>query len=343
MTELIYAGSITSTKGRSPWNSGVVTGYSVQLHPSSGTITRTFAVSKYPTAEDALTAAEEAMRTLSDLHNLTVVRPDMTKFWDEELRTPWEHQGASVSEYIAGLYDGDGCISLNAEGKIRVALSQSEERGKPVVVGYIQHRYDANYHTTPSVAGNARNAHCVILYGKYAIEILREIESFGILKAGQATAAIKFIVKDINYEECYEEVSNAKTTSRYSSVPIIISRLTPAYIAGFFDAEGCIMVNKTSSICAQISQRQSPALLLAIIDLYPGGSLDAKRDKALWCGANALTLLSAIAPYSIHKREQVLCALKLGSFTKINPAKRTLVDREHMKALADHIKAQKYI
>lgn len=107
-------------------------------------------------------------------------------------------------------------------------------------------------------------------------------------------------------------------------------RITPAWLAGFFDGEGSICgmyakqpradgnIHKIPRIFVGLSQKNLP-LLETVKGIY-GGTLGVQRTRGAiscrhlhWYGRSALPLLNAIQPHLVVKREQAdLCLEFLG-------------------------------
>lgn len=96
-----------------------------------------------------------------------------------------------------------------------------------------------------------------------------------------------------------------------------------AYIAGFFDGEGCISVHfasaehKNTILRASITQNV-PEPLEMIQELF-GGSLCRTNKKAIQLSINgkkAHIFLETILPYLTVKREQALVAIQFAAATK---------------------------
>lgn len=125
------------------------------------------------------------------------------------------------------------------------------------------------------------------------------------------------------------------------SVLEYVEETTLAYLAGFFDGEGCITCNGTSNLpYAKISHTYYPAL--QEFQYYFGGTIRDFNDKTnvkpswVWvvCGDNAKTLLSALLPHLREKKQQAKIALKLLDTRLVKGTKRTpevLVLREGLK------------
>lgn len=342
MTEQIYSGTIASAKSRSKWNLGQIIKYQVNVSTPIGLICKTFTFSQFPSAEAAYSAAEKFRQETSDAHGLTVSRPTMVGFWDDIKTCTFNYGGEEFAQYVGGFMDGDGCIHATADRKIVVSISQAQQSSIPVILTFLQNHYGEGVLLhVPAKLKNHRDMHVLRFYGQNALGILQDIADYGIVKRDQAASAIKFLRKDIKFEEVHSLLSSAKNLADYQSVSILTERLTPAYIAGLFDAEGCVGVKGQTSIVVQLSQKQSPVLLEEITKLH-GGSVIAD-ERMLSGGENAIRFLELIKPFCVHKLPQILCAMKIQEFSKLHFRKRTPEDKKHASDLKAYVKAQKHI
>ena len=95
------------------------------------------------------------------------------------------------------------------------------------------------------------------------------------------------------------------------SVPDVVGSLHQAYVAGFFDAEGCIRT-QGSNLRVTIAQKD-PAILHALQALFGGSVLKEKnRDNYCHtlCATNARKFLAVIQHNACEKHEQVQLGLK---------------------------------
>lgn len=107
-----------------------------------------------------------------------------------------------------------------------------------------------------------------------------------------------------------------------------VGRLHPSYAAGFFDAEGCVALKRSSCLYVTVAQKD-PAVLRALQAQW-GGSVIKEKNRENWCwtlcGQSSKAFLAVIRADVHEKREQVELALQ------VNPANwRELAPR--MKAL----------
>ena len=115
----------------------------------------------------------------------------------------------------------------------------------------------------------------------------------------------------------------------YDEILEAAARLTPQWLAGFFDGEGCVITNKRKhnlpyGVIVQLTQKD--AKLLALIALrFPGAvgphvnNWGANRSNCYyikWHGRFAIPFLEVIKDHVIVKRKQVGAGLELAKLTK---------------------------
>ena len=101
-----------------------------------------------------------------------------------------------------------------------------------------------------------------------------------------------------------------------------VARLSPQWLAGFFDGEGCVGVyTNGNSTKLDVSVAQKDPGILAIISLkFPSKVTYAKKDGThhiAWCGRNALPFLEFIKDHTIVKKRQVDLAIEFASLIVI--------------------------
>lgn len=90
-------------------------------------------------------------------------------------------------------------------------------------------------------------------------------------------------------------------------------------MAGFFDGEGCIRINKRTrgtyteyAVFVTIGQKDG-SIIDWIVENYDGGSYQVKRDKSyMWTATNkiAYNFLKKIYPYLKYKKPQAKLAIE---------------------------------
>lgn len=233
---------------------------------------------------------------------------------EEELKY---HRSKTLSPgYIAGFMDGDGTISYyGSQHSVYISIFQCDPR--PLIAlqamygGRIrttiphsnherrQYNYCLRKHTEPLLKLLAN--HCILkskraqycyeqLYGKDALEKQERKELMELPEHEAVVKRIKELQMDFN------PVNNDYT-----------SRLTHAYCAGFFDAEGYIDASGTrklyNNFMINITQKSNPTILKAISRRYGYGKCKGFRWVE-YKQANIADFFQHTMKYLIVKKEQ---------------------------------------
>lgn len=125
------------------------------------------------------------------------------------------------------------------------------------------------------------------------------------------------------------EVHNDRAFAQFCSAKTSISRiegdLSPAYLGGFFDAEGYVRVFPDTR--ASISQMQ-PAILNRIREAHGGHVYGDSKQGYKWAasGPTAFHFLRLILPYAFEKEKQVELALSLKEGRRGQVARRKEIE-----------------
>jgi len=120
----------------------------------------------------------------------------------------------------------------------------------------------------------------------------------------------------------------------------MIERITPQWLAGFFDGEGCVSIYtiKPSTPFGQLNveiAQNDKGLLSAIQLLYPEFRLrQPRKSAACWqlkaVGTSAKRFLADIYPHSIRKREQIGLALDFIETLVVHTQRRESCPKEKL-------------
>jgi LAGLIDADG-like domain len=127
-----------------------------------------------------------------------------------------------------------------------------------------------------------------------------------------------------------------------------VSRITPQWLAGFFDGEGCVVVSKqeknschTFSVCIT----QSEPKVLALIALRFGFGVNQTKNLGRRCytiritGSKAVPFLTYIKDHVVCKRRQVEAALEFAKTMNVGSTEKlTITQIETRDRLAAIIK-----
>lgn len=91
----------------------------------------------------------------------------------------------------------------------------------------------------------------------------------------------------------------------------ITKHLSVAYLSGFFDAEGCLMLHSKNCISLTIKQKYE-AICRALVNSYGGSFHQCPGEAAVWKKTKgAKTLLQLMYPFLIGKRQQASLVLTM--------------------------------
>ncbi len=117
--------------------------------------------------------------------------------------------------------------------------------------------------------------------------------------------------KENLYLKCSEHNKKCNLHERY------LIRLNIQYIAGLFDAEGCIYIqNNKFSLCVSIAQKNHPKILYEIVKFLGFGKVETYEFK-IYKRSDCLQFIQLVKPYLIVKYNQ---AEAFETFLKTNEA-----------------------
>ncbi len=254
-------------------------------------------------------------------------------------------------EFIAGFIDGDGCLRIPKPTKKLpnpgpvVYVMQSHDAGPPPELVYIQARYGGDMIEKPPVAGARKCWVLRFLRANESMALIRDIATFGALKSKQARRAVDYFDQGKNdAPKLFEELRLDK--KNYSTIDIEPSKITEAYIAGLFAAEGSLGMNKASDggyvLQTTITQYGCGRLLEAIRDKIGFGSI-CSGPSLRFSTAQSLTFFKTISPFLIgQKARQVQLVEEYHrSRTSKRGKKRTAEETKEMETIAKKLKEMK--
>lgn len=220
-------------------------------------------------------------------------------------------------EYLGGFIDGDGCFRMNDIDAVQFYLSQAATKCPEIL---------KKMHST--FGGKLRDRcrrikkdyELIISSQRELLPLLRIGKKYCALKSDQAEVLYNYVIaiherkeKKLNAEllefrhKSYLALKNMKKLESYQNVKIDAKRVTPAYVAGLMDAEGCIDWDGT--IRVQISQKSNAQLLQCIKDRFQMGNITSTHYKVY--GTNANIFLSQLVNYTTMKRQQIEVVLRM--------------------------------
>lgn len=274
-------------------------------------IDKTFSFKKCGSKEKAWEKAEEYWKSECD-------RLGLTKIQKVKIISPERMQ------YFAGAMDGDGCISFEKAGNMDTSIKQSSfDDDVPLLIQEFQNAFSGGclhgpIFTESKVGVAHRPQYSYTLSGKKGKRLLEIMAKYSIIKAPQAVMALKAIEDCVSHEDnsflripkqnhkmYYDFFINAHLN--YQEVPIDSSRITYGWLAGMFDAEGCIIYSEHQPLMT-IAQSGCIPVLHAIQKKLGIGYVNIKDFRI--AGTRMLDVLSRIYPLLTQKKTQVTLVIE---------------------------------
>jgi len=212
-------------------------------------------------------------------------------------------------KYLAGFFDGDGCIAvekLNKSGyTLRIKFCQSNENW----IQRVQRIYPFMHYDGGIRRDGNRCEYQLRAAGKQIEPLVDDLLKYSILKYEQLLEAKKFFAlinvknKSDEKEKIYLKLKELKKSSHLKPY----DRLSKEYIAGLFDAEGSIGVY-TNTLRVKITQKSDVIVLQKISEMYDNSNKIDNYAISFY-GINSLKLLKDILPFCIYKTNQINAAI----------------------------------
>lgn len=230
--------------------------------------------------------------------------------------------------YIAGFIDGDGCIFIreitdgyqsgisltqcrtNILQIIRYhfggSITSSENRNNKIIDIMDESNEYYNKH-------NIRNQYNLVIRSNEYQVLLEYLRDSFIVKEQQYQCLYKFN-KLTNLPNKPEEKGElfsicSKCNEKCDMDPINFSRMNIQYIAGLFDAEGCVYIdkNKFDRISISISQKNHPILLHEIQQFLGFGKIyKSNSEIEIQNKQECLQFIDIIKPHTVVKYNQII-------------------------------------
>eukprot|EP00928_Gymnodinium_smaydae_P066124 TRINITY_DN49185_c0_g1_i1.p1 TRINITY_DN49185_c0_g1~~TRINITY_DN49185_c0_g1_i1.p1 ORF type:complete len:372 (-),score=14.57 TRINITY_DN49185_c0_g1_i1:168-1283(-) len=195
-------------------------------------------------------------------------------------------------EYMVGFFDGDGCVTKNGKGA-KLSIGQSSDCGEAVLMfsrffGGGIYRCGAGRgirkETVQWEVGGIRMHSAALQLSSFPSVKRKQLAKAALLSmpAGSTIASNSSILSEPNISALLRrplegmspsELSAALTRSKRDDVLEKELSCTWAYVAGFFDAEGCIMLPAASQAIRITFSQKHPAVLNVINDFFLSNGL----------------------------------------------------------------------
>lgn len=223
--------------------------------------------------------------------------------------------------YLAGFIDGDGCIFVRKIlGGYQTGFSITQCRTN--ILQVIRYHFGGSITTTSNRNKRLesemevydklarRNEYTLQIRGYDYVSLLEHVKDHIVIKREQIQCLFEFskVFKQHNKhdikEQLYQRCSafNSKTQRNI----IAFDKINLAYIAGLFDAEGCIYLNlkKVSKSYISITQKSYPEVLEQVCSMLGFGKIDCEKKFKIYKRSDCLKFLELVEEYLIVKFNQ---------------------------------------
>lgn len=249
--------------------------------------------------------------------------------------------------WLAGLIDGDGCIS--------VISNRKKVNYHPYLSLVSPHRPTVDLAAQLLGGGSIEyrpwnHVYCLSVYSSKALEGIRRIEPYLFLKQNQARAVLEFPdSRGATREELVCRVASMKEShgSENLAASGTIDETSWAWLAGLFDAEGCIQlvrlpnrIGYTLRLDLKMTHQVSVYRVLHIAGtgrVYQVPTDERRKTAWNWQATTRQVghVLPRILPYLVTKRDQAELGLRYLAVPKANrwhpPTASMLAEKEAIR------------
>jgi hypothetical protein len=219
-----------------------------------------------------------------------------------------------IAQYAVGFLDGDGCVHSDVwrSGKAcypYISAKQAHNHGQPPELVHLQTLYGGALCQKTVAHGTTRAVWELSLRAENEVEaLLIDMVRYGIMNRAAAAHALGYIRND-KADPHGTKASIIACHASYQGIDIDETRLTPAYLAGLFAADGSVGLYNRVSMAAKITQNGCVRLLQAIRARLGCGVIN--HGELIWQGASAANVLQVFRPWldPSQKKPQVDIAL----------------------------------
>lgn len=162
--------------------------------------------------------------------------------------------------YLAGFFDGDGCVSAQTDCSGCVLIVSQQIRGLEILLVFLR-AFGGSIYLQSNGKGSSRPTLQWRVCGDTARCAARVLCQHCIVKKQQLDIVWKWPIVVSDRIRCSTRLAQLK---RFSLSLSEDSKISWSYVTGFFDAEGCIRVSPTSNSTSLDISQKDPAILLAI-------------------------------------------------------------------------------
>lgn len=256
-------------------------------------------------------------------------------------------------QYIAGFFDGDGSIGIptptpkRPSENVAIAIYQSHDSGVPPELIHVRSHYGGCINKTRVGWEGHRDEWVLALRRRdLLIPMLVDLAANAIVKQYQAARALEYMTSGKQQALGHSQAIKAANAS-YADIAIDPARITDAYLAGLFAAEGSVETmtvfdcnSKYEYFRSSISQASCLRLLEAIKAKLQIGEIYV--GKLVFNRAETPALFARIRPFLVgQKVAQVDAVLNFHPRICQLGEKRDQKDKEDAEKIAKQLKRMK--
>jgi predicted RNA binding protein with dsRBD fold (UPF0201 family) len=215
--------------------------------------------------------------------------------------------------YVAGFIDGDGSITLS-NPQVCVTVGQCD----PMPLLRLQYQFGGTLRKVKAKTARSRMQYTYELR-KSNLDVLKICANYGIIKQERCQVAFDHYsserIDELSQLQFMENFQNACKRYEPRDPTMYSSRICWEYIAGLFDAEGCITVvykdEQWLSMCLTITQKTNTTVLQSITAFIGSGGVKQNCRYVNYSMKYILYILKNIVKHLIVKKEQADICISL--------------------------------
>lgn len=214
-----------------------------------------------------------------------------------------------VKSYIMGFFDGDGHIGISRSkniNSVNISFVQAHDTETCEILEFIRNYYGGNItHRQPGTV-NSRHTSTLTLRARDHIHFIKDLAQYGVLKKCRAVLLLNGYYNGEKHNDPVWHEQMKMLVENTQNVELPSEPLPASYLAGLYDAEGCVRINKHGAIFSTLTQKSCIRILDLIKRTYGGCVTDGGLKTS---NSSSIVLFESIIPFSIIKREQIQIAL----------------------------------
>jgi hypothetical protein len=241
-------------------------------------------------------------------------------------------------DWAGGMFDGDGTVLVNKQKyklRLRVAVGKAE-KGLCVCEKF-KEMFGGGVYFAASKSASVQPVYTWVASGESAVKFCQLLAPHCHLKKRQLELASQFPVGSTDIHLCHDTKSarsaihqQLKEMKQLEHTQIAAGLSLP-YMAGLIDADGCLVVVSSKSVCLSASQKFSA--ICHALQKELGGSVYCCKNSYVWkITKGAMSVIEALQPHLLEKKQQADLILAMNH----SNLSQTLLQLKGLKGLQRH-------